>query len=175
MAEDGLEPTNVALAADYGTSVKLKVPLTALGRLTDVIANPVGEVEGRIQFGRERGLIVADVWVEASLQLRCQRCLGPLSQQVTGQSRVALVSSEAEVDAVPPEWETALAPSGRMRLAELLEEELLLALPAAPRHEADACGAAPVVSAADKRSAEPPVEKPFAGLAALMKGRDRMN
>ena len=43
---------------------------------------------------------------------------------------------------MPPELEMALAPDGRMRLADLVEEELLLAMPGAPLHDEERCPAA---------------------------------
>jgi uncharacterized metal-binding protein YceD (DUF177 family) len=71
---------------------------------------------------------------------------------------------------VPPELETALAPAGRIALAELVEEELMLALPAAPRHEEGQCPAARP-EARENEASE--VQRPFANLGELLGNRPK--
>jgi uncharacterized protein len=86
---------------------------------------------------------------------------------VRSQSRVTLVASESAADALAPELEVALAPEDRIRLAELVEEELLLAMPRAPRHDEDKCPARPGGDAPEETRG--PVQKPFADLGRLLK------
>ncbi len=52
-----------------------------------------------------------------------------------GSGRAALVATPAEAARVPETLETVLAPEHRISLRDLVEEELLLALPLVPRHE----------------------------------------
>ena len=54
-----------------------------------------------------------------------------------GQGRAALVATPAEAERVPDTLETVLAPEYRISIRDLVEEELLLALPLVPRHEDD--------------------------------------
>jgi uncharacterized protein len=89
---------------------------------------------------------------------------------LSGSSQVVLVGSEAEAATVPAELETALAPDGRLKLADLVEEELLLALPAAPRHAAGQC---PAARQETRESATPGVQRPFAGLGELLAEKSR--
>ena len=76
-------------------------------------------------------------------------------------------SPRAAAANVPPELETALAPDGRMRLADLLEEELLLALPAAPRHPEDNVRGS--ARSRSRRDSAEPTQRPFADLGELLK------
>jgi uncharacterized protein len=135
-----------------------------------LLASRSGKVTGNVALLREGGRIIAEVVLHAELTLRCQRCLGPLPTVVDSSSRVALLESEEQAASVPPELETALAPDGRLRPADLVEEELLLALPAAPRHAAGECPAAPQGGAGD---AEETVQRPFAGLGELLGKRSK--
>ena len=172
MPEDGSRLCNVAALADEARHVELAVPLARLDRIAPQLTSTEGTAEGRVALDRIQGHIVAEVPVEAKVGLECQRCLLPVTLQISGSSRVALVESEAAVANVPPELETALAPDGRLRLADLLEEELLLALPVAPHHPDGQCPG-------EGRGTEPedtaePTQRPFANLGELLKsGRSK--
>ena len=75
--------------------------------------------------------------VDTDLMLTCQRCLQPVRADVSVQRDFRFVSGEdqaAELDADCEE--DILALTRRLDLIELIEDELLLALPLVPRHEA---------------------------------------
>lgn len=167
MPEDGSRLCNVAALADEARQVELAVPFARLERIAPRLLSTEGTARGRVALGREQGHVVADVSVEAQVPLQCQRCLLPVTLQLSGSSRVALVESEAAAANAPPELETALALDGRLRLADLLEEELLLALPPAPRHPEGQCPG-DVVKLAPEDSAQP-TQRPFAALGELLK------
>jgi uncharacterized protein len=165
MPDDGLKLCNVAVLAEEARTLTLAVPVNRLERLAPQLFRREGMVTGSVALAMEERRIVADIELTATLEVRCQRCLEPMLFPVESQSRVALVASENDAAAVPPELETALAPEGRMRLADLFEEELLLALPAAPRHP----GQCPQGQGGMKEEdfAEP--QRPFAQLGMLLK------
>jgi uncharacterized protein len=170
MPEDGSRLCNVAALADEARQVPLAIALERLERVAPQLATTEGVVNGNVALSREQGRIVAEVTLKAQVELICQRCLAPLPWPVQSTSRVALVESEAAATDVPPELETALAPDGRMRLADLVEEELLLALPAAPRHPEGQC---PALHAGRQEEFTEPTQRPFAGLSELLKGRSK--
>jgi uncharacterized protein len=166
MSEDGAKPVNIAVLADAGIRVELAVPVARLERIAEYLTNSEGMVTGSVAFSREEGRIVAEVALAAQLASRCQRCLQPMLLPVESRSRVTLVASEEEASGVPPELETALAPDGRLRPADLVEEELLLA---APRHPG-ACPGEQRNQAQENDSQ--PTQRPFAGLGDLL-GRSK--
>jgi uncharacterized protein len=171
MPDDGLKLCNVAVLAEEARQVMLAVPVNQLERLAPYLTRHDGMATGSVQLAMEQGRIVADIELVAALEVRCQRCLEPMELPVESHSRVALVASEEDAANVPPELETALAPGGKLRLAELVEEELLLALPAAPRHAGNC------LQGRDESSEErfeEPTQRPFADLGALLKpGRSK--
>ena len=104
--------------------------------------------------------------IDFSIPLAQLARLAPMVWPVASRARIAIVADADAAERVAPEFETVLAPGGRITVGELVEEELLLALPIVPMHADRAdCG----VSAAGERAAEE-TQKPFAGLAALLKG-----
>jgi uncharacterized protein len=171
MPDDGSKLWPVAVLADEHRHVELEIAVGQLTRLAPMLAGGDGSVQGTVSLAREQARIIADVAVNARLTLRCQRCLAPMLVSIEGSSRVALLESETEADTVPPEFETALAPEGRLRLADLVEEELLLALPAAPMHPAGQCPAAGVQGAEGVVQAD--VQRPFANLGELLAKRSK--
>lgn len=94
-----------------------------------------GAVECRVALSRERGQPVAEVRVSARIPLRCQRCMQPVWIPVEADSKVWLVTDPARADDLDPGIEPTLAPEGRVVLRDLVEEEILLAVPLVPRHE----------------------------------------
>jgi uncharacterized protein len=163
MPDDGLKLCNVAVLAEESRKVLLAVPLHRLERIAPQLTRHDGMVTGSVALAMEKGRIVAEVELAAVLEVRCQRCLQPMTLPVESRSHVALVASEADAASVQPELETVLAPDGRIRLADVLEEELLLAMPAAPRH------AGPCPGERKSESFTETVQRPFAGLGELLK------
>jgi uncharacterized protein len=169
MPEDGLSESNVALLADEGRQVELRIPLARLSRLEGMLASSDGTATGTVALSRQERRIIADVQFAARVTLTCQRCLGPMHLDLDGSSQVVLPETEDEAAGVPQEFETVLAPQGRLRLSGLIEEELLLALPAAPRHAAGECPAEGLT----REDAAPEVQRPFANLGELLARRTR--
>ena len=117
-------------------------------------------------------MAVAEVSVAAAVTLLCQRCLAPLMWPVNSTGRAALVATAAQAERVPEELETVLAPEYRISIRDLVEEELLLALPLVPRHEDDRCAGASagthtVQASAPARAGE--THRPFGQLGELHK------
>jgi uncharacterized protein len=82
----------------------------------------------------ERGKPGLRLSVEGSATLVCQRCLGNVDLPLRLESRLELAPSEAEILAADDDIERVVA--GReMSVAELVEEEVILALPMVPKHE----------------------------------------
>ena len=98
------------------------------------------EVRGFVTARGHPGLHLA---VEGNLLLRCQRCLGALSYRLEADRDIVFVPGADEFAPIVDEAETEdLMPAvARLDLRALLEEEVLLGLPLAPRHEDGACPA----------------------------------
>lgn len=141
------------------------LPASDFPRLRDTLASEGGEVAYEIEgVHDERGRAALRLRVKGTLQLRCQRCLEPMPFQVQTDETLVLAGSLAEIHAEPAD---ANAPdrvlAGReMPVRELVEDEVILALPYAPRHES--CTARPSPDVDGKTS-------PFAGLRGLMGGK----
>jgi uncharacterized protein len=110
----------------------------------------------------------AQIWLHleaaAKVSLECQRCLQPVSVPLQMSRQFLFVHGEdaaAQLDA--DSEDDVLAITRALDLRELIEDELLLAMPIVPRHEV--CPE-PLVAPADDEIADGP-PNPFAALAAL--------
>ncbi len=80
--------------------------------------------------------------VAATLPLTCQRCLDPVELAVEETVDWVVVGSEAEAARVAEGLEPLVLADGRLQMATLVEDELIVSLPMAPRHaNIDECGA----------------------------------
>jgi len=109
-------------------------PLTAFARLRDSLVDAEGECRFSLEFGRDAmNQAFVEVRAEADLPLQCQRTLERYLQPVKVVQRLGLITSEAQESALPEEMEPLLVPeSGELRGIDLVEDELILALPVVP-------------------------------------------
>jgi len=107
----------------------------------------------------ERGKPELRLAVDGSVRLQCQRCLGDMDFPLRFEAQLELAASEAEILSADDDVERIVA--GReMNVADLVEDEVILALPMVPKHEH--CRAAEELGGGAKPSA-------FEALAALKK------
>ncbi len=149
--------------ASAGATQQGILPLSGFPRLRDLLASDKGEVAYQLRGVRDaRGRPSLRLRVEGELQLRCQRCLGPMALQVEADEFLVLAATQAEIDADPADVEAPdrVLAGKEMSVADLVEDELILAVPYAPRH--DECAPA-------AREGEGATARPFAGLRDKLK------
>lgn len=116
-----------------------------------------------------------DVTTAGRVWQDCQRCLAAFAEPIDTDMRFEVMASEEEADAVPDEDEDVdvIVGSRRFSVLELIEDEVLLALPVAPKHEVCPTVHESLVTGVDgevEPEAPPEEEKrpsPFAALAGL--------
>ena len=139
------------------------VQFAELPRLLDMLENPQGILSYTVQGGvDEQGTGFLDVSVAGQCTLRCQRCLNGLDYPVRIETRL-LLRDQATLDALEDdeeEFDSILADTN-LNVLDLLEEEILLSLPFAPKHELGAC------QATDGENTQREEKNPFAVLAEL--------
>lgn len=145
-----------------------RVPLASFTRLQGLLQDTEGDVEFSLQFDSDPLLKVpfVELRIDAVLPLECQRGLRRFLLPVKVTQRLGLIRDESEEAALPGEYEALLVPgNGMLRLLDLVEDELVLAVPAVPLD--------PQSEAVERDWPIPEEElaqaNPFAGLASLKK------
>ena len=116
------------------------IALDRLPRLKEHLANDAGEVEATLRFFiGDFGDREISGRVKATLEVPCQRCLEPLAIAVDDQVHLALVKDDEQAAKLRAELDPWICNEIKLQLAELVEEQILLALPIVCMHSADEC------------------------------------
>ena len=132
---------------ESGARLEGEIPLSKLPRLKDMLAADAGRVGVSLVFSRpSAGPVLVDLTVEGDLDLVCQRCMGPFAFRVKEQACLALLETDHASQLAPEGYEPYEMPEARINPAILVEDELIIALPLAPRHasQAQCDGADPI-------------------------------
>jgi uncharacterized protein len=110
-----------------------KLALSAMPRLAADLAEPTGEAVFDLEFDKdELGVPYLHVRADAALPLICQRSLERFELPVHIDTRLGLITREADEAGLPEGYEPLLTADGALRLADVVEDELILAVPAVP-------------------------------------------
>jgi len=158
-------------SADLGKRMSGQIRLDRLSRLIEAIegGEPVVGVQLSVESDAQHRVVLSGR-VQASLRLQCQRCLGPVPFPVDSGFRLAVVATLAEAERLPDGLDPLLLADGELlRVSDMVEDELLLALPQVSMHEVGEC-----IGPRWKEDAGPPTEaaNPFSVLKALKRRGD---
>jgi uncharacterized protein len=169
-----------------------EVPADAPDRDTTFTWQAEGSTQPELQDdGTEGPQPYLRLAVHGSAWLECQRCLSPYLQAFDVDAIYRIVNTEAEAEEFPLDDDDVdvIVGSRQFDLVDLIEEELLLALPLVPKHDvcpsvheslvsgvageegsdmdddAEAAG-----NVAESEGGEPQKPNPFAALEALKRG-----
>lgn len=149
--------------AHNGRELRGIVPLTEMPRLQDMLATPDGKISYFVRGLPDKdGKPMLEVTVDGLCQLRCQRCLNGFPYPLKLFSRLMLArAGELNEFSVDENDEVdSIAADKHLDVMDMIEEEILLSLPFAPKHPLGACQ-----SAIDGRSEAN--QHPFAVLEGL--------
>ncbi len=167
-------PVNPLFLADRDALVEGPVRLADMARLREALVETDGTVEAALRFSREDGRPLVRGRVQGVLPLRCQRCLEAMSWPVDVEILLGIVSGEDEAARLPEMIDPLLVGEANVRPVDIIEDELILALPVVARHEDDdACVPRERRFGEEvPKSDEPRKENPFAALKVLRGGKD---
>ncbi|HNV82908.1 MAG TPA: YceD family protein [Arenimonas sp.] len=143
------------------------LPLAGFKRLGSSLIDAEGDCHYVVEFGRDDlGQRYVDLHLQAQLPLLCQRTLERFFYPVDIRQRLGLIRDEAEEAALLPDVEAVLVDdNGSLHPADLIEDELILALPVVPINpDSEAIEAE---WPADMVEIEEETPNPFAALSAL--------
>lgn len=150
--------------ARTGQTLHGSLQISGLTRLRDSLYDDVGRVDFVARGGHDaRHRPTLNLEVSGLLHLKCQRCLGNLDYPLQIASTLLLAAKPPETICDEPDAEESdwIEPSPELDVGGLVEDEIILGMPYAPRHPEGQCRASPGEAA--QRSPKPA----FARLAVL--------
>lgn len=113
-----------------------------LPRLSSAVVSMERDVVVKVRFFRDEGRfrVVAGEF-DALVEVECQRCLQACTYILQTELNLAIVVSEDQLQQLPENYEAWLVEEAESDLYEVIEDELLLALPIVAYHDEEDCGA----------------------------------
>jgi len=128
-------------AAEVGRSFRGDVPIAKMPRLAAELYSKSGLLQVEIEFLVDNRL-VRSAWgaISGNIHARCQRCLGDIELPIDIGFRLGIVFSENDFDRLPEDYEPLLVTGDMMKTLDIIEDEVILALPGVLVHEVCSTG-----------------------------------
>jgi len=148
-----------------------KLPQSSLQRLTGSLADAEAFIVYYLEFGKDDfGVAYLNIQAETPLTLICQRSLESFVLPVRVETRLGLITHEQEETALPKGYEPLIIENGQLHLTDVIEDELILALPIVPIDpESEVIDSAWNSATSSHHPTQNP--NPFAALVQLKKDR----
>jgi len=128
------------VSARLGRTFEEDLPLNTMERLVPMLRDSQGKAAVILAFDMDlEGQPYFSGNIKATLMLACQRCMEALEYNVDIDIKLGLVRTEQQVAQLTESYEPVLIENDEVLLSQLVEDELVLALPAYAKHDADQC------------------------------------
>jgi uncharacterized protein len=166
MTEHLPDRLDLLAAAEAGRELHGRIALASLERVAPLLASTAGELQVVMQLGKDPdGTYRLSGSIRGNLVLQCQRCLEEMLQPLDVEFRLGLVRSQTAAARLAPGYEPLPVTAEPACIADIVADEVLLALPFAPVHEdPDECHG---LCRDYQPSSDAQRENPFAVLAGL--------
>lgn len=159
--------------AELGREFEGAIEIRQLKRLTPLLRSDTGMLGVKLDFGIDAsGVKFMHGLITGELELDCQRCMGELILPLQIDFHLALLRDETQLEKLQDEYEPLLVEAVPIFIADVIEDEALLAIPQIPKHEEDECAVKLSATQDELSGTEAEMDEkanPFAVLAKLKK------
>ena len=132
-----IDPRKLAL---QGYLLEGEVKADSLPRLASSVSAICAPLRASVQFELDESRAkVAHGTADVTIEVNCQRCLDPVQIELNADFAVQVIWSEDHLHRVANNYEPWLVVDRMASLSELLEDEILLALPLVNYHKVGEC------------------------------------
>ncbi|MFC0048418.1 23S rRNA accumulation protein YceD [Rheinheimera tilapiae] len=146
--------------------------LQNLTRLSEQLSNTDGDVAVIVHCGNdEQGLVYIEGEAQCTVQVRCERCGDEMTLNINSSFAYTPVKGDDSAqEEIPQRYDVIETDEhGEVNLRQLVEDELILALPLFPMHDEGQCDPNKVQMSWGEIEPEPEKPNPFAILQELKK------
>ncbi|MBI2779443.1 MAG: DUF177 domain-containing protein [Gammaproteobacteria bacterium] len=157
--------------ADARAVLQGQVVVSNMARLAPSLCSTQGVVDFELAFDVDmEGIRCVHGSLSTQLDVICQRCLQPMKLPLEAKVALGVVASMQEAEGLASTYEPLVVGAEPVSLKEIIEDELLLALPVAPMHPEQQCPAwQERVVEEQEELAQEGRKNPFAVLAQMKK------
>ncbi|MEL0638389.1 MULTISPECIES: YceD family protein [Marinomonas] len=156
--------------AHHESAIEGYLHLNQLKELSAVLASDEGDAYIHLDFrvDEDRRYIATGI-LKATVQAVCQRCMEAVPQELSIDLSLAFVYDEDHAKNIPSDYDPVVMTDGDVILADMVEQEIILALPIVAYHEESGCNPTAVKYASSTDDAPDDEQKPnpFSILANL--------
>lgn len=133
-----IDPIRVAR---QGAHLAGKLPLNTCARLQSICdqGELQADVEIELNMDMEARVPFLSGVIEATVNMTCQRCNQPMQYDLKVPFLLSPVVSEKAAKNLPHDYDPLIVTDESVLISDLVEDELLLALPMVPKHEEGEC------------------------------------
>jgi len=127
--------------ADVGRLYDGNMPIRQMKRLSPLIESTSNEeLVLSLVFDKDsNGIHFLSGTIKGTLKLLCQRCLSQMEFTINVDLLIAFLTSEFDEEKLSGEYEPYIVTDTPIMLSDIIEDELLLALPTIPKHNDSQC------------------------------------
>ena len=135
-----IEPKRLA---KQGETLAGQYALHEMHRLGELLHDKSGKISFRLKFTHDDNSRVPFIMgdIQADINIICQRCLGCMAMKIERTVYLGIMERQDECLLLPDKCEPLILDEPSVALGKLIEDEVILAIPIAPMHEADDCPA----------------------------------
>ena len=127
-----IEPFHLA---SLGQRLKGRVAIAKMTRLLPSLLEDRGYADVELQFGIDSaGQAFVKGYVNAELSLLCNRCMEKMTMPIQADFNLGIVHSYVQAERLPAEYEPLVIQESQIKTLDIVEDELLLALPIIVKH-----------------------------------------
>lgn len=157
--------------AERDVVFKGEIDFNLMPELQSLLVSNEGHASVELRFALdEQKLRTVTGQAQAQVQLQCQRCLEPVALEIDAEFSLAVVLNEEQAKNLPRYYDPLLVEED-VELAALVEEELILSLPAVAYHEDCSVQTSFGDAAVVEQRVQDDKPNPFSVLASLKKSR----
>ncbi len=145
------------------------IRVAAFERLSDLVLANDNDITVEVAFAKQGKRAVISGAIEGDLSLECQSCLLALPLSLDISFKLGVVTSRQDAESLEVDCEPLWLDGETISLIELIEDEILLAIPDYPKHDYECI---PVSSSKDPdfdKNDQIQTNNPFSVLAKLKK------
>jgi len=121
--------------AEAGRVLQGTLDVSRLERLLPVLVSGDGELQVGMELGKDPdGTRYLKGSIRGEVLLKCQRCLEKMALPLDLGFRLGLVTSDEAAKALPDWYDPLVVTAEPAHIADVIAEEVLLAIPIVPRH-----------------------------------------
>ena len=158
-----IEPRRLA---NNGETLSGQYVLHEMLRLGELLHDKSGKISFQLQFTHDDDSRMSFIMgeIQANIHIVCQRCLGCMDLEIQRTVYLGIPDGHDEIIKLPDDCEPLILDEQSISLGSLIEDEVLLAIPIAPMHDAEECSATELLERINNKNRN----NPFSALKTLI-------